>query len=372
MARVLVTADDCTGALEVAGELADRRGRPVPAQLGSRTARSVSGTAADVLVVDLGSRHAEASGAATAAVDAVERLRPDVLAHKIDSTLRGNWAHELVALGRALDRPVLVVPALPGAGRLCQHGVVVVDGVPVAATVAGRDPRHPVRWSRPAEHLLAAGAGEVVEFGTDAELAAWLARPEPTVAVADAASSADLDRIGARWRSVDRHVVLAGTAASVAAGLTDRAAAPAIGQSGPVAEGVLVVCGSLHPVARHQVAELVMRGDAGDRVAVMTSSPPWPGGVGVTSAEADAAASELADRARQALAAHPGRALVVLGGDTAAALLEGAWLDVHGCVEPGVPWSLRVDDGRLVVTRAGGFGDPGGLRRLVERLLVGV
>lgn len=374
MSRVLVTADDCTGALEVAGELADRLGRPVPALVGFRSVRATSGTAADsaMLVVDLGSRHLEASRAATGLVDVVERLRPEVAAHKIDSTLRGNWAHELVEVGRALDRPVLVVPALPGAGRLCQHGVVVVDGVPVAATVAGRDPRHPVRWSRPAEHLLAAGAGEVVEVGTDAELAAWLARPEPTVAVADAASSADLDRIGARWRSADRQVVLAGTAASVAAGLSGRADAAAVAHRRPVAEAVLVVCGSLHPVARRQVAELVMHADEGDRVAVVTSSPPWPPDVGVTDADAVAVAAALADRARRAVVAHPGRALLVLGGDTASALLDGERLDVHGCVEPGVPWSLRADDGRLVVTRSGGFGDPAGLRRLVERLLAGV
>jgi uncharacterized protein YgbK (DUF1537 family) len=47
--------------------------------------------------------------------------------------------------------------------------------------------------------------------------------------------------------------------------------------------------------------------------------------------------------------------LVVLGGDTAAAVLGPAPLAVGGTVAPGAPWARR-RDGLLVVTRAGGFG----------------
>ena len=45
-------------------------------------------------------------------VDSIDAAR---YAHKIDSTLRGNWASELVARHAATGHPVLVVPAYPGA-----------------------------------------------------------------------------------------------------------------------------------------------------------------------------------------------------------------------------------------------------------------
>ena len=56
--------------------------------------------------------------------------------------------------------------------------------------------------------------------------------------------------------------------------------------------------------------------------------------------------------------------LVVIGGDTAAALLGDAPRMVGGFVAPGMPWS-RDDDGGgpLVVTKAGGFGGAGCARR---------
>ena len=49
--------------------------------------------------------------------------------------------------------------------------------------------------------------------------------------------------------------------------------------------------------------------------------------------------------------------LVVLGGDTAAAVLGDEPMVVGGTLAPGVPWSQRADgSGPLVITKAGGFG----------------
>ena len=51
--------------------------------------------------------------------------------------------------------------------------------------------------------------------------------------------------------------------------------------------------------------------------------------------------------------------LVVVGGDTAAAVLGDEPMVVGGTLAPGVPWSRRADgSGPLVVTKAGGFGHP--------------
>lgn len=373
MARVLVTADDCTGALEVAGALADRAGRSVPAVVGRRLGWRVAPPRGDdaVLVVDLSSRHTSAAVAADRVAEAIGSHAPDIVAHKFDSTLRGNWADEVLAAGRASGRPVLVVPALPAAGRTCRNGIVSVDGVPVEHTAAGRDPRQPVRSSRPADHLHAAGASDVAQLTTVDELAAWFDRATPSVAVVDAASADDLERIGERWRASGRRSVFAGTAGSVSAGVAEPRAVVAEPLPPPAVEAVLVVCGSLHPGARRQVAELMTSADPADRIAVATSLPPWPPGTGVHDDAAESAAVELASRAHRALVERRDRAVVVIGGDTAAALLDGERLEVQGTIEVGTPWCRREHDARVVVTRSGGFGDAAALCRLVGRLLTG-
>jgi uncharacterized protein YgbK (DUF1537 family) len=64
-------------------------------------------------------------------------------------------------------------------------------------------------------------------------------------------------------------------------------------------------------------------------------------------------------------------ALVVTGGYTARRLLERLdvpELRVCGELEPGIPWCTIEGPVPTVVTKAGGFGDAGTLRRLVDRL----
>ena len=50
---------------------------------------------------------------------------------------------------------------------------------------------------------------------------------------------------------------------------------------------------------------------------------------------------------------------MIVGGDTAAAVLGDGVHVAGGTVAPGIPWARRADGtGPLVVTKAGGFGDP--------------
>ena len=100
-------------------------------------------------VIDLRSRHVAADEARrriAASTSAAHRV------HKIDSTLRGNWSAELTALVGA-GRRVVMIPSHPRAGRVCVRGVVYVNGVPVAESELGNDPRLPVRSSRPSDSL---------------------------------------------------------------------------------------------------------------------------------------------------------------------------------------------------------------------------
>ncbi len=359
-----VLADDRTGALETAGLCADRGCGPVAVDvLGGPPGPGVG----VVRVTDLGSRHrppAEAEAAVEAALGhPAAGYGRATGAHKIDSSLRGNWAAELVARRRRASH-VVVVAALPGLGRTCRGGVVLVDGVPVADGPAGRDPRSPVRWSEPWRHLVAAGARreDVAAVGDADDLATWLDGDGGFV-VCDAASEADLDAIAAVWgRAVTGSVapsqlVLAGTAAAVAAGAAARCGSGVTPPPVLPARPVVVVCGSLHPAARGQLA--AVEGLPGVEVI---ASPEMTGPV--DPASAGVVAARLAARAWETVAARGAATLVVLGGDTAAAVLGDRPVTVFGTLAPGTPW-CRVD-GLTVVTRSGGFGDAAALARLLS------
>ena len=334
MLEWLVVADDRTGALEVAGEMAASLG-PVTVTVGRPPADG-----AGAVVVDIGSRHLTPSAAAQRAAT-VAGAPAHHRAHKIDSLLRGNWAHELAAVQRVTGERVLLVPALPRLGRVCRGGVVHVDGVPVG----GRDARRAATSPRPADHLVDAGVSDVVELAGAAAIGAWLA-DGAAFAVCDATSDDDLATIAAVWRRADG-IRLAGTAGAVAA-----AVVPTTGSSAPPLTGdVLVVSGSLHATARGQLDAL----EGVSSVTVLSS--PLPDDPVVADVAAARVAADLGAAATALLASRPFGVLVIVGGDTAAAVLGDEPLVVGGTLTAGVPWSRRVDgSGPLVVTKAGGFG----------------
>jgi uncharacterized protein YgbK (DUF1537 family) len=207
---------------------------------------------------------------------------------------------------------------------------------------------------RPADHLVAAGALAVVELADADELQTWLSGGAD-FAVCDASSDADLAAIGAAWRG-SHAVRFGGTAGSVAAAV---AATAPCGRASPAPSGdVLVVCGSLHATARSQLDALGDPPAAG--VTVLRS--PLPDGPVVADLTAAQVAADLGAAARDLLAARAFDVLMIIGGDTAAAVLGAEPLVVGGTLAPGVPWSRRADGtGPLVVTKAGGFGHRGTL-----------
>ena len=336
MLEWLTVADDRTGALEVAGETAPWLG---PVAVTVRTPPS----GAVAAVVDVGSRHVPVPVAAERAI-ASASIPARRRAHKIDSLLRGNWAHELVAVQQATGNRVLLVAALPRSGRVCRGGVVYVDGV----AVGGHDARRATSSPRPAEHLVDAGAADVVELADTAALRGWVTGGG-SFAVCDASSDGDLDAIAAAWRETD--LLFAGTAGSIAAAVASTAVARVEPEPISLVGDALVVCGSLHPTARAQID--AVRSVAG--VTVLAS--PVADGPSVVPTDAERVAAGLGTAARALLATRPFRVLVVLGGDTAAAVLGDGPMVAGGTLAPGVPWSHRADGcGPLVITKAGGFG----------------
>ncbi len=368
--ELLVLADDRTGAIETAGICADVGWGPVPVSVlrQSGDAAGVGGPApsagSQVAVIDAGTRHLDRDSAARR-VAAIDHRCARVLALKIDSTLRGNWATEIVAIHSVTGTRVVVVPAFPGVGRICRGGEVLEHGRPVGEGTGRTDARGAVVSSRPAEHLRRAGATAVAELADAGELTAWLASLSTGVAVCDAETDADLDALAAAWVDVEG-VVFAGTARSIgaaAAALHAKGAGREFGEQvalrPPLPLPAIVVCGSLHDVARRQIEQLR---DLPLADSIRVLSTPVPDVFPVTHDAADRAARQLLREFKELAAARPAATLFIIGGDTAAVLLGDDVVEVGGTVSPGVPWMRRGE--QLVVTRAGGFGDDLSLVRL--------
>jgi D-threonate/D-erythronate kinase len=340
---VVVIADDRTGAMETAGACADLRCDAIVVPYGVKWPPGAPCT-----VVDLATRHLSPSEAQARATSA-----PADALHKIDSTLRGAWAHEIVGRQQAHAVRVVVAPAFPAAGRTCEGGVVMIDGVPVADGAAATDARGPVRSSRPADHLRAAGARAVVEV-TPKRLIGWVQSSKAPIAVCDARTDADLGHI-ASVCATHEGVVLAGTARAIGYG-----ACKAIGPTAPLPlrpscdPPALVVCGSLHPMALAQAA-------AAEAAGIDVLRPSSPG-----LDDAAEVATVLGAVAREAIESGRFATVVIVGGDTAAAVLGDRVVVVGGTLAPGVAWSWAWgDDGPLLLTKPGGFGTPSSVVDLV-------
>jgi uncharacterized protein YgbK (DUF1537 family) len=395
-----VVADDLTGALDTAAPFAAHgwRTRVVPWPGGAARARhralrravAAASTGGDVIVVDTASRHVAAGEAgrrvreAIAAASAAPRPRSRAFAFykKIDSTLRGNLAAELAAFHAATGvARVPIAPAFPAQGRVTRGGAVFVDGQPLRRSAAARDVRGP------------AASGDVAALLPGG------------LEVLDAATDADLRRIARSLARTGRLRALAGSgglAAALAATLGSSAHTP----QPRVAGGVLVVSGSAHPAAHAQVRALAAGGTlalvvpadgrrtareldatvhlAGEALrsgrSVALIAPPLAGRARVTPRAAGVVAARLAGAVRRLVTTVPVGALMIVGGDTTAAIVaEMGWapLAVAGTLQPGVALvALAPPSGRArasaepawLVTKSGAFGDAQTLRRLLRRL----
>lgn len=335
MTALVIHADDLTGAAETAALFRHVSPDGTALQLHSGTPDR------GLTVIDLDTRHLSA--------DEAERRTRIALATtgvplftKLDSMLRGNYTAHLRALDPS-EHPVVFTPALPAAGRR------VVDGQLLLPDRAPIDVR--------------------AELSTYAiGPAGWELRPG--IAVADASTDEDLDRlIDATWHVPDvRYVGAGGLAAAFARRLsTQQAVMPT-----PLeATGVLYVVGTAEPVAQQQLEALQELTAAEVTTVSTTEGPPveqfvralGAGGTVVLKAPATphdpiVVAKTLAATARE-IQSNVRSALVLTGGHTARTVLEALGIDhltVVDEIHHGAVLS-HTRDGRPVVTRPGSFGD---------------
>lgn len=148
--RIAVIADDLTGAADTGVQFCPAVG---PVLLTGAADEQLSDLLAPPagLAVSTDSRHADARTAAAAvrrATELIGKLAPETLYKKIDSCLRGNLGAEIDEMLQAAGAGAsFVAPAYPEQGRTTVDGIQRIDGIAVADTQIGRDPRCPVRQS---------------------------------------------------------------------------------------------------------------------------------------------------------------------------------------------------------------------------------
>jgi uncharacterized protein YgbK (DUF1537 family) len=275
--RLVVLDDDPTGVQTLAGIRVllawDQPGRIARALAGRRSVHLV--TNARALEPD----EARASVAAAARA-ALEQVAGTQLALRGDSTLRAHLLEEYLGLCEALDRgrpPLLLVPALPSAGRVTREGVHLIerDGrvEPLHETEYAGDgvfaysSARLLEWAEersgglfPASEGRELHLDELRTGGADAVTAALsdLSRAgRPAVLAPDAETEEDLAAIAAGYaaalrKGADVVVRCAPAFAGILAGTTAQGLAPM-----PTSVGrLLVVCGSWVPMSTRQLRAL--------------------------------------------------------------------------------------------------------------------
>ncbi len=330
---VLLSADDRTGALEIGGLVADPQ-TPVPVGHVVESERCC--------VVDIASRHLTKEGA-QAAMAAVVARPAEHRAHKMDAGLRGNWAFEIEVLLQS-GYKVAVICAFPDAGRVCRDGIVYIHGLPVLESVFGNDPLNSPVSSKPAEVLE--------HYGVTGDWVVWDAKDNEEM----------LSNIR---RAIAEDRVVIGAAGAIGALAREfLPAAPA--SSVDLPQPAIVVCGSLNELSRAQIEAVGVPiqtvGDALDLSAPVTIlATPVPGGA-IDDDQAVAMAGQVAGVLQSGW--EQIGTLMVIGGDTVAAIVGDDPLECLGTVEPGIPASMY--RGVCLVTKGGGIGQPESVRNILQ------
>lgn len=342
MPRILIVADDLTGALDSAVAFA-ARGMPtrVVRDRGSLAAALAAGPA--VLALATGTRERDAA----AAVETVEAMLAgltgwaDIVFKKIDSRLKGHIVAETAAVARLTGQHgALVAPAIPGFGRIVRRGQLSGHGMVEPIDIAARFHSLPLPCTVP-------------EVTTKADFLPALTAATPGTML-----------VGAR---------------GLAAALAEKLAGPPLPLAHAPARPLLLAIGSRDPITLAQIARLAnhpelchLRAPNGVLPAATASAivlaQLTPGTMALDS---------------QTVTPHFARGLATLvdttepatlfacGGETADSLLAQlgvGGLALAGEILPGMPLATIHLAGRTMtfISKSGGFGTPDALLDLLN------
>lgn len=260
MIKLLVIADDFTGALDTGVQFA---GRGIATKVlnhfpGNR--EQLKSLQAQVLVVDAQTRHLKGSEAYRKVYRLVKSAGDAEIPYiykKTDSGLRGNIGKELeAALMASKEQYLTFIPALPAMDRITVDGIHYIDGVPIHKTVFGQDPFEPVVSSN-VEDLFRDVQVKTVSYQESGHYERGLGKE---IGIFDASSEEQIKKITEDLVKQKCMGVMAGCAgfASVLGNFlkleTKRKEIPVI------ADRLIIICGSVNQITKRQIEYAEKRG----------------------------------------------------------------------------------------------------------------
>jgi uncharacterized protein YgbK (DUF1537 family) len=401
---VAIVADDLTGALDAAAPFAGR-GLETRILLDFEQAAAAVETKTRVLSLTSESRHLSPTAADERVWNATRAAlagAPRILLKKIDSTLRGNIAAEIMAGLRATGlQHALIAPAVPRHGRIMREGEVFMNGVPLRQTEIGADALSPSPSAPLPQILRAASKDLIVHVWTRGAAFALNVEAGIHAYVADCETEADLDAIAQFVISHCDEVLpvgASGLATAIARQLAQTPSSELLSVIQRISEQaqnpILFVIGSRTAASAEQAARLCAAGAEeltmsfsahtrdGDWIldrSVNESTPPVALIVRPESSREPnlISPSEVAQTLGRTAADIVRRlqvdAVVMVGGDTAFETFQALGVSeasVAGEIMPGVAIGTMQVDGRSLtfITKAGGFGDANALVEIIRYL----
>lgn len=249
MVKLLVIADDFTGALDTGVQFA-ASGAETRVVTNIEYDFSRTGREVQVLVLVAETRHVKWEEAYRMVYGIAKRACESGIPYlykKTDSALRGNIGSELKAVLDAAGKHTLhFLPAFPRMNRVTRNGIHYIDGSPVHESVFGKDPFEPVTCSYIPDMMRGEVPVTVVE-----SMDGW--ERQNSVMVYDASTDEELMSIGSFLKEKGELGLTAGCAGFAAV------LPQLLGLSGKRRERIsldkkfLVACGSVNPITVRQL-----------------------------------------------------------------------------------------------------------------------
>ena len=224
-----IIADDLTGANDTALQF-HKRGASTKIILDSGCSPKVK-TGTEVWALSSESRNVSSEEAVVRLEKAVKNLSENFsfehFYKKIDSTLRGNLAVEILKMVELLEYDTaVIIPAFPQEGRITVGGYHLAKGIPIGRTEMAMDPHSPITESH-VPSLLKSQLGEgheylvgIIDLKTVMNGAGpilfrinELIKEGKKLIIADATSITDIEQVALAINKCDKKILPTGTAA---------------------------------------------------------------------------------------------------------------------------------------------------------------
>jgi D-threonate/D-erythronate kinase len=253
MIRLLIIADDLTGALDTGVQFA-------ASGAATRVVTNINYDYSEaeevkVLVMDAETRHLDSREAYQVVYNITKKAIQygiPFIYKKTDSALRGNIGSELAAVLDAAEAESLsFFPAFPKMKRVTVDGVHYIDGIPVEESVFGKDPYEPVTCSYIPD-LIKEQSTVKVTLAEDVE--SLLSREDASeIIVWNTQTDEQLEKLGQDLYKENKLHIMAGCAgfAAVLPKLLGLYGSPPEIQN--FTQRFLVICGSVNPITLSQL-----------------------------------------------------------------------------------------------------------------------